>query len=1200
MASNTGADFSALIVRNPEGTAEHVLLETGMETEEWLLYRGAATPEPAVLEALGEAWAALEKVNYAVAVPLGDSGQPRTNETFPLHVYFPTEEEPGLHVAVHAEWVLGMDRRQLAVASEAAAYNGLLLAEVANFAATDVAVDLVTRYDASATAVEALLPAPKTETFGNGAGLRERWSEALTDAPFFPYADGALRAPAVARMLPAPLPSIAEAHVLALLDGERTLRADVEALEAVQKFLLSRLAPRAMTPQEFIRSLRPPARATAGAYYSFLVRWRSSVGYGAIKVIDDELKQRPSVLARNGEALVPGQGPVFLPPRRGDSAVAVDIPVPIAVIPVTEDAEDFERVTDFLKALGVKPFEWRDLIREFLVKILEDPQSDPDLRDRALAGLRAYYQERRSGSDDLAPVLGRVLLPARTADGTGRRLRPGSLLYFGADWTGSGDLEVIYGPFGEADFLDVGIPEDPDRKQAELEFHRMLGVEEHPRLDVARAERTSDFPFGGLRHPHRGPLFDEWASQPEVEEKSHCPHGHDQTQQLKLSVRLDRHLELVESRDPARLRALWGQLARHWASTYVPAMEAVFRCQHGWHQGERDRESESLFAYTLRSRPWVPVVRGGAVELVRPAHAWIDSTLTPDRIRNRIPHISQAMRKTQGAAGFIAALDLADIAWPTVGNLLALLADIADEADGTGTVTRPVATAARWVQRTLDGVLPDGGEPHPDPGRVRLLASRDGVLAFVPKPLFADDPLLRETWEKRSPVLDADTGLSRLTKFLKLTKLDDEVQTLPVPYGVHQDDDAFTSARRKIDAIKPYLLALVRADSSRNETRVRSGLGNMELVVCDELSLRYDYDGDEVTRRDAVSFIAGRQERRGRSRILDTAYLELEPGSGSPYWLPFGRQLARHFGVPTLADVFTMLFAIPSADWDRVFADRQISRQDIVEAREQLQLPPDSDEQVANVLDSLLPGASPGELPGQQQPKEVPGTREPATGSTQPAGGHDHASSDSESRDSTPAPPGPPPVDYDKVRMIDAKPGALAPPALGHSASSGAGGGFSMGPPQTEKNLRTGKRGEEIVYNKERQRLQALGMNPDSVSWVSKTNETSPYDIRSLDDDGQVIYIEVKSTKVADPNAQFWISRAELELARSKRGRYYIYRVTDTDTEAPTIRRVPDPLGLVLEGKGRVMLSQARVELSFDSSNDAPADDPLPDRAQSY
>jgi hypothetical protein len=821
----TDADFSAVIVSNPEGAAEHVLLETDAETEEWLLYRGSAAPEPAVLEPMGEAWTKLDKVNYAVAVPLDDSGQPKTDNSFPLHVYFPTEEEPGLHVAIHADWVLGMDRRQLAVANEAVAYNGFLLAEVANFAATDVAVDLVTRCEASAAAVQALLPAPGAEAFGNGAVLRERWSEALTDARFFPFADGALRPPADARMLPAALPGIAEAHALAVLDAESALRADVEALEAVQQFLRSRPMPHVMSPQEFIRNLRPPALATAGAYYSFLVRWRNSAGFGGAKVIDDELKQRPSVLARNGDVLAPGQGPVFLPPRRGDSAVAVDTPVPIAVIPVTEDAKDFDRIADLLKALGVKPFEWRDLIREFLVKILEDPHAARDLRDRALAGLRAYYRDRRSGSDDLAPVLGRVLLPARTTDGTGRELRAGALLYFGAEWTGSADLEVIYGPFGAADFLDADVPADPDQKQTDREFYKMLGVEDHPRLDVARAERASDFPIGSFRHPHRGPLLDEWMAQPDVKEKSHCPHGHDQYQQLKLSVRLDRHLELIESQDPVRLLALWGQLARHWGRTYASALEAIFRCQHGWHQGERDRTCESLFAYTLRSRPWVPVILRSAVELVRPEHAWIDSTLTPDRIKGRIPRINGTMRKTPGAAGLIAALRLADIAWPTVRNLLALLADIAGEADEAGTVSREVALAARWVQRTLDDVLPSEQEPHPDPGHVRLLASHDGVLTFVPQPLFADDPLLRETWEKRSPVLAADTGLSRLTKFLALTKLDNEVQTSAVPNGVHQDDHAFTDTRRKIDGIKPYLFALVRAESSRSETRVRSGLG---------------------------------------------------------------------------------------------------------------------------------------------------------------------------------------------------------------------------------------------------------------------------------------------------------------------------------------------------------------------------------------
>jgi hypothetical protein len=293
-----------------------------------------------------------------------------------------------------------------------------------------------------------------------------------------------------------------------------------------------------------------------------------------------------------------------------------------------------------------------------------------------------------------------------------------------------------------------------------------------------------------------------------------------------------------------------------------------------------------------------------------------------------------------------------------------------------------------------------------------------------------------------------------------------------------------------------------------------------------------------------------------------------------------------------------MLFAIPPGDWDRVMADRQISRQDIAEAREHLQIPPDSDDQIADVLDSLLPGGRPGGLPELQQPEAVPGTGESVAGTPPLAGSQDHRGSESGSPDPAPdaAPePSPPPVDYSKVRMIDAKPGTLAPPEPERSPSPGA-GGSSTTPPNPDKNLRIGKRGEEIVYNKERQRLQALGMDPDSVTWVSKTNETSPYDIRSIGEDGQIIYIEVKSTKGADPNGQFWISRAEVELARSKRSRYYIYRVTDTDTEAPTIRRVADPLGLVLEGKGRVMLSQARVELSFGSSEGIPAGDLVSDQ----
>ena len=272
----TAADFAVEVIRSDEQNAEHVLLECGEAWEEWLVYRGSAVPDKAVLVPMGEAWTRIEKVSFAIAVPLDESGtQPRVDETFPLHVYFPTEEQPGLHVAVHAEWALGIDRRRLAVAPEAEQYNDMLLVEVARFAAHDVAADLVTRCGDSAAAVKAVVPAVTGPAYGAGEKLRGLWARDLATAPFLPFADGELRAPAAARTLPASLPSFQDAHALAVLDEQSALRADIEALAPVRTFVSGVPAHREMGFREFITQLRPPAPETASAYYSFLIRWRS-------------------------------------------------------------------------------------------------------------------------------------------------------------------------------------------------------------------------------------------------------------------------------------------------------------------------------------------------------------------------------------------------------------------------------------------------------------------------------------------------------------------------------------------------------------------------------------------------------------------------------------------------------------------------------------------------------------------------------------------------------------------------------------------------------------------------------------------------------------------------------------------------------------------------------------------------------------
>ena len=212
----TSGDFSAEVSREPEGGVEHVLLgttepsdesEPTETSEEWFIYRGSVVPDTAVLAPLGEAWTSVRETRFAIAVPLDGDGQPLVSETFPLHVYFPTDELPGLRVAVHAEWVLTMDRRQIATTPEAVSFNRMLVHALGDFVATTVAHDLVARTDASATAVEALVPVTAAPSGAGGTAVRTRWIQALLAASFLPAADGRLRPPSELRPCPEAFPT---------------------------------------------------------------------------------------------------------------------------------------------------------------------------------------------------------------------------------------------------------------------------------------------------------------------------------------------------------------------------------------------------------------------------------------------------------------------------------------------------------------------------------------------------------------------------------------------------------------------------------------------------------------------------------------------------------------------------------------------------------------------------------------------------------------------------------------------------------------------------------------------------------------------------------------------------------------------------------------------------------------------------------
>jgi hypothetical protein len=110
------------------------------------------------------------------------------------------------------------------------------------------------------------------------------------------------------------------------------------------------------------------------------------------------------------------------------------------------------------------------------------------------------------------------------------------------------------------------------------------------------------------------------------------------------------------------------------------------------------------------------------------------------------------------------------------------------------------------------------------------------------------------------------------------------------------------------------------------------------------------------------------------------------------------------------------------------------------------------------------------------------------------------------------------------------------------------------------------------------------------VRWVSRDDETADHDLVSLDDDGQPIHIEVKSTDAADPAEPFLIASKEPRFAARHRSRCYIYRLTRVRDARPAITRYKDPIGLWQEGEGGHRRDQARMWLPGQDPDDTVSD----------
>ena len=108
------------------------------------------------------------------------------------------------------------------------------------------------------------------------------------------------------------------------------------------------------------------------------------------------------------------------------------------------------------------------------------------------------------------------------------------------------------------------------------------------------------------------------------------------------------------------------------------------------------------------------------------------------------------------------------------------------------------------------------------------------------------------------------------------------------------------------------------------------------------------------------------------------------------------------------------------------------------------------------------------------------------------------------------------------------------------------------------RNNRLGLRGENIVYNLEKQFLLSHELPTNKLIHISKTNDAAGYDIQSSDETGATKYIEVKSTRSKPEMASFIITSNEKRKAESLKN-YYLYIVFEADTIHPKILRLKHP-----------------------------------------
>jgi len=1183
-----------------------------------------------LISQFGESWQEVERVGFSIAFPLNLAGQTLqvSGQSHPFYVYFPTEEDSGFQFLINADYYIGTSRKH--IPNEP--FNRWLSEQLAFYLADKGVGELIHWFPNDPAVVDIL--APVRDTHGEfDEHFRHQCLEWLRTACFVPLGKRRYAMPEQVRLTPKGADAASFRQFFRDLNRGANWSFPMPSVEEAEEERAERGRPflpvvgtTRLSVQEALDTLEDAPTVSideCGLFFAFLAEWWQSLSSSSERrrfVV--QLRDCRIVPTTRGWKR-PDEGLIFQ--GLGDEEVIVPEGFDFDVVSTAAYGETGQYGPQYrlLKELGVADYRSREIIRQAIMPAFESPERFAQLSvesiTQAYQFLKNYLETRRGGDEVVDNRVGAVLLPAfRPAEPTKREWWRADELYFAQYWTGTDDLEVIYGGFEGVFFL--GQPDfweelDEYAKEGWYRFFEWLGVSYIPRLLEVRylpTQSVTPYEFTGIlaQHPHANRAY--WRAYLEqYEERFICdnPKHPYKTYRLLRSYVLHKFDDLVARGDPVPLMRLFKLLGQFWSEQYRPYRQVGIRCNRI--SCAQRRQIPAYFYFALQEAPWVPAViplEEGAYRLLPPREIWTLGEAEPPTVQRMVPVLPQQLR-TDDFATLCNDIGMMNSTRASFSDYLALLQRLPDlypldhpGLEGSTLVTwqRSVRAVFNWLCERMYTIISGHSGQVPDrPETLKVLVFRGDEMCYaeVDDVVYPDDPYLEAQWSDTCLYLKIDENYGLLRDWLGMDALSTRVLSEPDPSPDLPLDTDRLQARYQ--AMLPYFLALVEnKQPSQFERRVLPRLQRLEMHVVEELIIRQILSGDHSHSKEVaenvylatedIALSTGGHARAGHLFIRQSAL---------PNWDLLGDPVASYIGIKTLADAFITLFNRDDNGRRRFLQAKGVPEANYVRARKLLGQPLTDDRQTSAVTEEEMERLE-EELRKDAAKKHgtgigidtgiklaVPGKD---AGRTQEGKERDRETALLPGKETVPLFEFPP-FDTTSLSITTYIAGRGEPPEKRQIPGDDGGNGKPPEPVdwKTRQAWRdaVGERGEAFVNIAERQRLQDMGFDPDTcLKWISAEDKSADHDFESVDELGRPIIIEVKAT--AGSGTSIHISRKAFRLAVAAGPGYWLYRVTQAGTDRPHLCRYQDPIKLWLDGEitlefDRMVMNLPRVTSSL-------------------